>query len=126
MINARDLKIGNMVYNHVTGADVILQAISETTLGGYNWNDPSNKIMGPVQQFQPIEFDALKLLLTGFPDDKSTLDLGGNFEVYAERKGNQLFLMAGHKVIIKRIMYFHQLQNIYNELVGSDLSLRSV
>ncbi len=116
-IQAKELRLGNWVYNGFGEAVKIHGIISEGNTGGYNL-----KTLNPIP-LTPEILEKAGFVKTG----RYAIGAGGyitygkgRIELLQPKKGDP-YILAFYEV---KIQYLHQLQNLYFALTGTELTIK--
>jgi cell wall assembly regulator SMI1 len=137
MININEIRRGNILNcgideddegNEIPMPGRVLQ-IFDQTIHWTNVLDQENACDGysatDADFIEPILLTPEWLERMGFPSDKSTMDLGGQYSLYFERRGNKLFIEA-ENTDVREVLYVHDAQNIYLALTGEELQIKII
>lgn len=122
MIKANELRVGNWVYNHKFGFEIVV-AIG---LKGYIWFDENRNLSDHLCNPIPLTIEILEKVGFGRTDGeygntpytKMRRGLDYEFTFWA---GNVCFIFLG--VEVPRVNYLHQLQNLIYSLTGEELGI---
>ena len=134
MINANELRIGNMVCLIALDQKIKIESISKVNEGGlFTWIYNSEEYEDSLSAIEPIPLTPDILEKCGFVKDNNDLEFHDpDFCSWHQRefpvvgmlttssKGNYLF---DEETDTLRIQYLHQLQNLYYSLTNSELQI---
>lgn len=104
-------KSGNGIVKAIFGHDVIL--IDSIT--GEEWQPE-------LENCNSIPLTEEWLVKFGLPEDRATLDLFGNYDLWFERVGDEMYLKS--ETHQKKISFVHDAQNIYFQIKGEELTIK--
>jgi len=110
MIEARELRVGNYVcYESPIEWDyhIVVKGVQNDLI------DTGYKKWLEVVKIFPIKLTEEWLVRIGLPEDRSTLDIYGDWDCYFERINNELFIGYGNMAQMMRVDYVHDAQNLY-------------
>lgn len=118
MIQANELRIGNLIYydNRVFEIDTLAKEIPtlntiEFGIGVVNWND-----------LKPIPITEEWLLKLGFRESESNLRKGNIIIRFGEN--DRLIITLIDQIVLPKIQYIHQLQNLYFAIYQNELECK--
>lgn len=121
MIEANELRLNNWVYSLEVGSNVQITLLSNDNwlgLSSVTWDQPS------FEEIEPIPLTEEILLKCGF------IEFGQGFihdkmrysDVFKIREDGYIVYVSNN-VYITKVMYLHQLQNLYWCLCGKELEI---
>lgn len=126
-MEARELRIGNLVYYFNRALPIPIQkiiTIETITEGGVNHLFAEEGLYEKeFKDLNPIPLTPEWHLPLGFDVDGRTMSLDDKAELFLERIGDEIWLIcsSGHPQKIKKIDFVHEVQNIYSTLTGEEI-----
>lgn len=124
MIDPKALRVGNkLLYQRTEKLTEVVTVswVSDDSIGYYEEHEASYP--HSANRYSGIPLNPEWLGRLGFPGDKSTIDLGGQYSLYFERQEDKLFVEA-ENTDVKEVCYVHEAQNIYFCMTGEELIIK--
>lgn len=118
-MKVHELRIGNMVVQKVLPKTMI--KISSLSFNGWVKSTEDKPLLYKVNEIEGIPIDKEYLLRLGFRIVETMAYKKDKLYLYKSDNNDWIYLHPFHPTKIK---YVHQLQNLYFELIGRELTLK--